>query len=249
MRLPVITGLIRRRLLINFRADPEVTQCLLPAGLRPKLQGSYAIVGICLIRLEEIRPKGLPALLGIASENAAHRIAVEWTGRDGQLEEGVFIPRRDTDSALNAAFGGRIFPGEHHHSRFAVQDDGKAVSLAMTPADKDAGVDVRVTEAAALPPSSCFASLEDSSAFFRRGCVGYSVTHDANRLDGLKLSTHEWQARPLDVRDVHSGFFADETRFPKGSIEFDHGLVMRNLRHDWLALRPFTPPASSAPAR
>jgi len=239
MSLPVITGLIRRRLLINFRADPEVTQRLLPAGLRPKLHDSHAIVGICLIRLEQIRPKGLPALIGIASENAAHRFAVEWTGSDGQQEEGVFIPRRDTDSSLNVLMGGRIFPGVHHHSRFTVKDDGNTVSLSMVPNDKEAAIEVSGGEAAALPPSSCFASLEDSSAFFERGCVGYSTTHDANRLDGLKLSTRDWQARPLAVSDVYSGFFADESRFPKGSVEFDHGLVMRNLRHDWLALPDF----------
>ena len=239
MILPVITGLIRRRLLINFRADPEVTQRLLPRGLRPKLHGSHAIVGICLIRLEHIRPKGLPALLGIASENAAHRIAVEWTGAGGLPEEGVFIPRRDTDSALNALAGGRVFPGVHHRSRFAVKDDGNAVSLSMRPDDSNAGIEVKGGDAESLPPASCFASLEDSSAFFERGCIGYSATRDPDRLDGLKLSTRDWQARPLAVSEVYSGFFADETRFPKGSVEFDHGLIMRNLRHDWRALPRF----------
>jgi hypothetical protein len=222
MPLPVITGLIKRRLLINFRADPEVTQPLLPAGLRPKLHDSHAIVGICLIRLEQIRPKGLPALIGVASEDAAHRIAVQWTGSDGQPEEGVFIPRRDTDSALNVLAGGRMFPGVHHLSRFAVKDDGQTVSVSMTPDDRNATIEVSGGEAASLPRSSCFASLEDSSAFFEPGCIGYSTARNANRLDGLKLRTHDWQVRPLEVTGVHSGFFADETRFPKGSIEFDH---------------------------
>jgi len=239
MPLPVITGLIRRRLLVNFRADPEVTQRLLPPGLRPKLHDSHAIVGICLIRLEQIRPKGLPALLGIASENAAHRIAVEWTGGDGGREEGVFIPRRDTDSALNALAGGRVFPGVHHRSRFTVKDDGKTISLSMIPDDRVAGIEVNGGEAAALPATSCFASLEESSAFFERGCIGYSVSRDANRLDGLKLSMPGWEVRPLEVRGVHSGFFTDESRFPRGSVEFDHGLIMRDLRHDWLAMPGF----------
>jgi hypothetical protein len=239
MRLPVITGLIRRRLLINFRADPEITRRLLPGGLRPKLHGSQAIVGICLIRLEQIRPKGLPALIGIASENAAHRIAVEWTGRDGQPEEGVFIPRRDTDSSLNAMAGGRLFPGVHHHSRFIVNDDGRAVTLSMIPDDPDAGIEVIGAEAPTLPRSSCFACLEESSAFFERGCVGYSATDDEAHLDGLELRTQKWEVRPLDISDVRSEFFADETRFPKGSVEFDHALVMRNVNHEWLALPAF----------
>jgi hypothetical protein len=46
------------------------------------------IAGICLIRLKQIRPRSLPALLGLSSENAAHRIAVEWE-EHGAYREGV----------------------------------------------------------------------------------------------------------------------------------------------------------------
>jgi hypothetical protein len=238
MTLPVIAGIIRRRLLINFRADPEVTSRLLPTGMRPKLHGSHAIVGICLIRLERIRPKGLPSALGISSENAAHRFAVEWDGPHG-AEEGVFIPRRDTGSILSAMAGGRLFPGEHHRARFEVRDDGRAVSLAMTPEEGDARVVVNGVTAEALPVNSCFDSLEESSAFFSSGSSGFSVTRDPRRLDGLKLVTASWSVQPFEVSDVYSGFIADEARFPKGSIEFDHGLVMRDIPHEWQALGPF----------
>jgi hypothetical protein len=45
MRLPVIDGLIRRRILANYRADPAVVARQLPAGFRPKLQRGQALVG------------------------------------------------------------------------------------------------------------------------------------------------------------------------------------------------------------
>ena len=112
MNLPTIQGTIDRRILANFRAAPDVVAAQLPRPFRPKLQGSYAIVGVCLIRLKNIRPMFLPEQLGIGSENAAHRIAVEWD-EDGHTREGVFIPRRDTDSHLNHWSGGKLFPGEH----------------------------------------------------------------------------------------------------------------------------------------
>src|SRR4029453_9616399 len=100
MRLPKIHGVIRRRLLVNFRVDPDVIARQLPAPFRPKRYRGAAVAGICLIRLEEIRPKGFPRLAGLASENAAHRIAVEWDEADGK-REGVYIPRRDTGSLVN----------------------------------------------------------------------------------------------------------------------------------------------------
>jgi hypothetical protein len=120
MRLPTIEGVIRRRILVNFRVDPEVMQAQLPPPFHPKLQQGHAIAGICSVRLEAMRPRGFPAVLGVASENAAHRVAVVWETADGQRREGVFIPRRDTGSLLNHLGGGRIFPGESHRARWRI---------------------------------------------------------------------------------------------------------------------------------
>ena len=64
--LPSIQGVIKRRLLVNFRVDPDVVQQLLPPRLTPKLQAGYAIAGICLIRLEQIRPSFVPWRVGFS---------------------------------------------------------------------------------------------------------------------------------------------------------------------------------------
>src|SRR3954454_20999339 len=107
MQIPVIRGLIDRRILVNFRVDPDVLTKILPAPFRPKLVNGAGMAGVCLIRLKQIRPRFVPPFLGISSENAAHRIAVEWDD-DGECRAGVFIPRRDTSSRLNTLAGGRL---------------------------------------------------------------------------------------------------------------------------------------------
>jgi hypothetical protein len=190
-------------------------------------------VGICLIRLEQIRPAGLPGLLGLSSENAAHRIAVEWTDADGIQREGVFIPRRDTGSFLNRVAGGRIFPGEHHSARFSVLDSDGHIDFSMESDDGSIAVKVVGEDADALPSSSCFSSLVEASAFFEGGSLGYSVTRDGARLDGLLLRTMDWRIRALSVTSVHSSYFANRQRFPEGSVTFDHALVMRDILHEW----------------
>jgi hypothetical protein len=233
MRIPVIKGTIKRRLLVNFRADPAVVQRLLPGPFRPKIHEDHALVGICLIRLEKIRPAGLPAPLGLSSENAAHRIAVEWTDSAGVQREGVFIPRRDTGSLLNVVAGGRIFPGEHHPAQFSVVDTGRHIELSMRSFDGAVSVKVVGDDADGLPASSCFKSLPVASAFFEGGSLGYSVTRKGKRLDGLLLRTLEWRTRALSITEVHSSFFSDLQRFPAGSIQFDHALIMRDLPHEW----------------
>ena len=61
MKLPVIRGVIDRRILVNYRVDPRVLAPLVPAPFRPKMVGGTGSVGICLIRLKQVRPAFLPA--------------------------------------------------------------------------------------------------------------------------------------------------------------------------------------------
>lgn len=232
MRLPIIQGLIRRRILANFRVDPEVMQSEMPSRFRPKLQNGFAVAGICLIRLEHIRPRSMPEIIGLNSENAAHRVAVIWD-EGGTAREGVFISRRDTSSQISHLLGGRIFPGEHHQASFSVAESESEVSLAMKSDDAKVKVEIAGRIAQELPRTSIFSSLPDASSFFEGGSVGYSVTSDPGRLDGLKLETSQWQVVPLEVERIYSSYFSDETKFPRGTIEFDHALIMRNIEHEW----------------
>jgi hypothetical protein len=170
--------------------------------------------------------------MGISSENAAHRVAVEWDEPNG-VHEGVYIPRRDTNSLLNHFAGGRLFPGEHAYADFNVKDKAGFIAMRMRSSDGRMLVELRATETNDLPANSCFRSLAEASAFFEGGCVGFSVTKDPCKLDALRLQTDGWQVRPLAVEIVRSTFFADTSVFPPGSVAFDHALIMRDLRHEW----------------
>src|SRR5688572_23141695 len=236
MRLPVLQGVIRRRILVNFRVDADVMARQMPAPFEPKLHRGAAIAGICLIRLEQIRPRWLPSMFGFSSENAAHRVAARWQSDEGAAEEGVFIARRDTGSMIAHLAGGRIFPGEHHLADFNVQDDGASVRMAVHSRDRKVDVELRARPTRALPPTSCFPSLEESSAFFEAGRVGYSVTRDGCRFDGIALDTETWAVNALDVEYVKSSYFDGESKFPKGSVQFDHALIMRDVAHVWTGM-------------
>lgn len=234
MNIPAIQGIIRRRVLLNYRVDPDAVRRILPGNFRPKLHNGSVIAGICLIRLEEIRPKGLPSFTGISSENSAHRIAVEWEDGNGATREGVFVPRRDTGSRLNSLAGGRIFPGIHHHSEFHVSDRGGEISIRVEADDHDGPlVDIEARETEDFPETSVFGSLEESSRFFEGGCVGYSSRPDSSVLDGLLLKVAEWRVSSLAVEKVRSAYFDDRELFPDGTIKFDHALLMRDILHQW----------------
>jgi hypothetical protein len=232
VKIPVMRGLIDRRILVNFAVQPDVLAGVLPPLFRPKLVQGVGMAGICLIRLKHIRPRLLPAAIGISSENAAHRIAVEWDDH-GQRREGVYIPRRDTSSRINTLVGGRLFPGEHHHARFQVDERDGRYRVAFTSDDGKVHVAVEGHVASELPSGSVFPSVEEASNFFARGSLGYSVTRRPHWLDGLELRSFRWHVEPLAVERVESSFFADQTRFSPGSVRIDCALLMRGIEHEW----------------
>ena len=231
---PVVAGWIDRRVLVNYRVAPDALAELLPAPFRPKLMRGHAIAGICLIRLREVRPRGLPALMGVASENAAHRVAVEWDGDDGVCE-GVYVPRRDTSSGLNVLAGGRLFPGVHRRARFDVREWDRGLSVSVRSRDGETRIAVRGQVACALAPGSVFASLWEASDFFQQGGLGYSPRRDLGGFEGMELRTQGWSVEPLEMDVVESSFFDDRARFPEGSVAFDCALLMRSTAHEWHA--------------
>jgi hypothetical protein len=232
MQLPSIQGTIDRRILVNFRADPDVLASQLPSPFRPLLINDWGMAGICLIRLTQIRPWRLPAIFGLSSENAAHRIAVEWD-HQGQRREGVYVPRRDTSSRLNSILGGTVFPGEQHHARFRVDEADGRYSIAINSDDRTTRVCVDGKSVSQFPTESVFGSLEQASRFFERGSVGYSATHRIGQFDGLELCSRNWSVTPFAIDRVESSFFENRDLFPAGSLHFDCALLMRGIEHEW----------------
>ena len=229
MKIPTIHGYIDRRILINFTADPKSVEKIIPFPFRPRLYKDKAIVGICLIRLKNIKPKGLPDFIGVNSENSAHRIAVEWD-ENGETKTGVYIPRRDTSLKLNTLVGGRIFPGKHYYAKFKVEEKNGSYRIDIKSSD-DTEIIINATEAKSFRENSVFETLNNASDFFEKGDLGYSPNKD--KFDGLRLKTYNWEVSPLDVLKVKSSFFENEEIFPKGSVTFDNALLMTNIEHEW----------------
>jgi hypothetical protein len=232
MFLDTIHGIIDRRVLLNYHIDPEVLRRVLPPPFKPKLYGGYGVGGVCMIRFKQLRPRLVPAWVGLSSENAAHRVAVQWE-QDGEKREGVFIPRRDTNSWFNKTLGGRLFPGIFQRSRFEPQESDTSVSLRIVRADGGTEIVFVGRPADQLPPTSIFPSLEAAAGFFSLGATGYSATDTSGHYHGMDLHSLNWTVSPLAIEEAQSCFFDDRQRFPAGSVELDCALLMRGIEHEW----------------
>ena len=84
-----------------------------------------------------------------------------------------------------------------------------------------------------LPQESAFETLQEASGFFQQGGCGFSPSLSGNSLEGMELRISQWSLSPLTVQLKKVSFFCDSSRFPEGSVEFDCGLLMRAVPHEW----------------
>ncbi len=183
MKIPTLEGTIDRRILINFAVDKDVLANYLPKPFRPVLVNDKGLAGICLIRLKYIRPAGFPEIIGIGSENAAHRIAVEWTD-NGKVKQGVYIPRRDTNSLFNHWTGGRLFPGVHHLAKFDVSENADEYKIHIVSSDENV-ISISAKKSESFNSNSIFKNLKTASDFYKSGAIGYSPNKSG--YDGMEL--------------------------------------------------------------
>lgn len=235
MRMPTVEGTIARRVLLNYWLDPDVARRLVPEPLELVTVNGFAVAGICLIRFENLRPKGMPAALGISSENMAHRIAIRYRASH-EIKDGVFIWRRDTDSALIQRLGGVVFPGVHRDAEFRATENDGGLGLEVFSEDGSADVSFHARFDEEWKWTLLFPRFADVCSFFQRGDCGFSCALRNEALEGMQLRTLKWEMHPLGIENLHSAFYENEKDFPRGSVGFDCGVLMRGIPHEWHSL-------------
>ena len=50
------------------------------------------------------------------------------------------------------------------------------------------------------------------------------------------MKAYNWKVSLLEVENVKSSFFENESNFPKGSVKFDNALLMKDIEHEWIGL-------------
>ena len=223
------TGVMARRLLVNWRVPAELAAQMLPPGVEPKTVGGSAIVGLCLVRLKQLRPSGLPAWVGLSSENLAIRMGV--TGARGPAKQGaVLILDRWTGSRANALFCRHIGYGVHRPGRFAVREGSGRAEITVS-SDRGATIAQVFLETGGPLTDSAFGSMADAESFFRGGERGFSPSAKPGEWDCLRLELGAWRLEPMRVRHAYSWHIQ---RLFGDAAEFDSAVVMRDIEHTWV---------------
>lgn len=241
-----IDAFLERRLLVNYRVDPEVAARLLPHPFVPRLTKGWAIAGVCLIHLRKTRTRNLPAVFGIDVQGSAHRLAVMWPDRGGEMQPGVYISRRDSGSRLVGLIGRRSLA--EHPATFVVSDFGDSISIDVTSRDEEGSVSVRAVAAQGLD-SSVFDTMASGREFFEHGGPGFTQIRPG-LFKGVALIAKSWEMDALRLNDVRSAWLSNHALFPAGTAVPDGAFVMRRTETKWRSVPDLTwPPDVVRPHR
>jgi hypothetical protein len=229
MKIPELSAVIERRLLISYSVEPEVLKGIVPPSLRLQLVNGKAVAGACFIRLGSLRPAFIKQNIGWTGENAAHRIAVEYEDENGVTQAGVYVPQRHANSWAPVLAGGRIFPGVQEKATFTVNETQNRIKVGFVSKETVFKADV---ETGAEWKSNLFSTVEEASAFYQNAPVAFSPD-GKGKPEGLKLSTDAWKVEPGRMVNMESSFYES---LPAEAVEFDHVLVMRNVPITWSAV-------------
>lgn len=246
MKPPPFKGIIDRRILINYKVENNVLRRLLPSPFSPRLINGYGIAGVCLIRRKQLKINSFPSWMSVNTETALYRIAVTWE-QYGKQHTGSYVLRKETDSLMQIFANSRWSDDSQNWARFHVKEEKRSQQdvYEINCFSKD-GTSLAITANTALrfPQESVLKTLDTASCFFEDESHYISPKYQTSVFNCLSETTLNWKMSPLSVGALQSDFFENKQLFPKGSIYFDHALLMKNVRHfrnqlpDILAPRP-----------
>ena len=196
MRAPALRGRIDRRISVFYRLDPMAARSLLPAPLRPRLVRGWALGGVCILRLARMRPRMLPIPLGLASELAWHRIAVEWE-EEGRPMHGHYLLRSETDSRLAPFPGARLVPSPDDCTRIEVRSSDAALTARVESGDGTTDLDLAAS-LGSWRSDALFKSANAARASIASGHVVWDGD-EQGELEGVELRSTGGTAQGLEV--------------------------------------------------
>lgn len=231
MRAPSLRGRIDRRICVFHRLDPAVARGLLPAPLRPRLFRGWAVGGICVLRLARLRPKLLPIPIGLGSELAWHRLAVEWE-ENGRTLVGQYLLRSETDARLAPLPGSKLVPPPIDRTRIEVRSEEAGLVARVVSAGGLADVDLVARPTQSWTNSQLFKSATAAHAALASGHVIWTSPEDGG-LEGVELHSTGGKLEALELLRLESAWFDDSTRFQAGTVALDCAVLVRDADHEW----------------
>ena len=126
--------------LFTYQTPAAEAQALLPPHLELVTHQKSAFWNVVVCQIHSMRPKPVPAWLGIKYWHVAYRLYVRFYPKSGPSVEGLHFLRSDCDSRLIATVGNVMTDFNFHTAPVEVEEQRDKINIRVKSADMPAHV-------------------------------------------------------------------------------------------------------------
>ena len=134
MKLTMV-GRLMDCILLAYSTPAESVRHLLSPPLELVTRDGRALWNVVACRVESIRPRGVPAIVGVTYHHVAYRLYVRARVSDGEAVDGLFFVRSDVDRAPLTLFGNFVSDFRFHTADIALAASEHQVNLRVNSPD------------------------------------------------------------------------------------------------------------------
>jgi hypothetical protein len=223
-------------LVVAWALPAHILEPLVPPGLTLDVyDDEWGFLAVAVVQTRDLRPRGVPALLGRDYALTGYRLFVRHRDATGRLRRGLHILRSDTDRRTMLV-GGNLLT--HYNYRLA------SIDISATRDELDVRIDTPEREAdlhvvahlddqpAPLPASSPFRSVRDARRF--AGPLPWTFDHEpeTESIVMIRGRRSEWEPHPTRV-EVKRCTFLDRSPFADVEARLANAFHVTAIDYGW----------------
>ena len=236
-----MTGRLEDCALLNFRTPAATVRHLVPDELELVTRGDHAFWNVVTCRVRAMRPRHLPAAVGVTYHHVAYRLRVQAMTDRADLTRGLYFIRSDADAALLGAVGNRTTDFRFHRADIELQADAHAHVTRITTADGrgDATFELGADLPPAGPrgPGSCFATHLDAKEWLKYEPLAFAPGGPPHarhlRLAEVHRDETQWSERAVELTRFRSRVFDDLNQTEATGLAPELAVRVGDLDYVW----------------
>jgi len=224
-------------LVLTYAVPAAVLGPLLGPGLQLDTFGEWGFLAIALVQTEQLRPRGMPALLGRNFFLSGYRVFARFARPAKHSLRGLHILRSDTDKASMVTLGNFFTHYRYRQARVVISKSADRLELDVATPNREADLHVVAdlgSRPAAPPTGSPFGTLKEARRF--AGPLPYTFSYDelTNKMVVVRGLRKAWDPRPVNVT-VTLATYLEFAPFAAAGARLANAFFVERVPYAWKA--------------
>mgnify|MGYP000158874347 FL=1 len=194
-------------LVLTFAVPKEELESLIPECLElDTFNDTFAFVAAAMVQTKDLRPKGLPKLLGNDFFLIGFRIFVRYTTKKGKRLRGLYIIKSETNKKKMEIMGNIFTHYNYTTTDISQKITGNTKEISSKKSDFKIEIDTTISDEIPLPKNSPFSNWKEARRF--AGPLPFTFTYNEKTNEVLIIQgvRQNWKPKPIKINRYNINF-------------------------------------------